>query len=704
MNLNRILGCVLLLISITSIFPAEPIIVDDNFKSLVIGKYLEYYEDKEGKLTIEDVSNPGFQSNFIESRADKLNFGYTTSSYWVKFRIQSKDSEQQELLLEYFYPLIHNIQFYTYKNHKWELKQAGDTFSFKQRDVKNRNIIFKVPLGSGEEINYYIRLQNKSAMLITFQLYTKDVFIESLNDERFVLGIYYGLILVMILYNILLYLSLRDILYIYYVLYLTSFLFYQMGLNGISFEYIWNETPYLNSSILFWVFCIFFFGTLFSQRFLNTKLNAPGLNHFFNFSLFVFPLIGVLSLNRDYQYFLSQLSAVVGLTIMPIWLINSFIIYLKGYKPARFYILAFTTIILGAILLTIRDSGYMPSNFFTEYTIQIGSALESILLSFAVADRILFMRKEQEETKNLLIQSQQESIDSQKKLIQSYARFVPEELLEFLGKDIITKVNLGDAVEKDMTVLFSDIRSFTALSESMTPTESFEFINSYLKMIAPCIRKYNGYIDKYIGDGIMALFPENPGDAIQASIEMLEELNKLNLKRIEKGRARISVGIGIHTGKQMVGIIGEEERLEGTVISDIVNTSSRLEGLTKAYACSLIVSEDVLNHCKDMEDLKFRFLDTVKVKGKNKSIRIYEILNGNSDRIIQLKLTNKSLFENAIHHYLEKDFEKALSIFQEILEKDSKDKASELYITRCNFYLKNGVSPDWDGIEKLDFK
>jgi class 3 adenylate cyclase len=151
----------------------------------------------------------------------------------------------------------------------------------------------------------------------------------------------------------------------------------------------------------------------------------------------------------------------------------------------------------------------------------------------------------------------------------------------------------------------------------------------------------------------MALFPLKPKDAILASIEMLEELNLLNKDRIKKGYTRISIGIGIHTGKQMVGVIGEEERLEGTVISDVVNTSSRLEGLTKAYACSLIVSKDVLE--SETLSISYRMLDIVKVKGKSKSVEIYEILNGNSERIINLKLKTKEDFDTALQHFQKTD-------------------------------------------------
>ncbi|MBK9500790.1 MAG: adenylate/guanylate cyclase domain-containing protein [Leptospiraceae bacterium] len=167
-------------------------------------------------------------------------------------------------------------------------------------------------------------------------------------------------------------------------------------------------------------------------------------------------------------------------------------------------------------------------------------------------------------------------------MIKSYARFVPEQLLRFLGKELITGVQLGDSINKKMAILFSDIRSFTTLSEDMSPEDNFKFLNSYLHAMGPSIRKNNGFIDKYMGDGIMAIFPEGSTDALQSAIEMLDELAEFNRTREKNGKLPIRIGIGIHVGYQMFGIIGDAERLEGTVISDAVNTASRLEGLTKS--------------------------------------------------------------------------------------------------------------------------
>ena len=205
---------------------------------------------------------------------------------------------------------------------------------------------------------------------------------------------------------------------------------------------------------------------------------------------------------------------------------------------------------------------------------------------------------------------------------QAYARFVPNECLYLLGKKHITEIEMGHNLEMNMTILFADIRSFTSISENMSPQENFDFINNYLKVMGPIIRNNNGIIDKYIGDAIMALF-SNPNDAINAGIAMLNILIEFNKTETKK----IKIGIGINTGRLMFGVIGEEHRLQCTVISDAVNLASRLEDATKTYGSPLIISQNTLDVLDNPSQYTKRFLDIIKVKGRSKAIKIYEISN-----------------------------------------------------------------------------
>jgi two-component system sensor histidine kinase ChiS len=281
---------------------------------------------------------------------------------------------------------------------------------------------------------------------------------------------------------------------------------------------------------------------------------------------------------------------------------------------------------------------------------------------------------------------------------------VPYELILYLQKESILEVQLGNQIQREMTILFSDIRSFTQLSETMTPEENFNFLNAYLKRMNPCVQYHNGFIDKYIGDGLMALFPLSPDDAIESAIEMQKEIRIYNTKRSEKNYLPIEIGIGIHTGMIMLGTIGTEDRMEGTVISDAVNLTSRIEGLTKIYGASILMSIETLFSLEDADKYLYRILDRVKVKGKTKNLTVVEILNGHSETVFDLFKATKTQFEMGVSLYLTQDFHNAVSCFLEIVNINPHDKAAELYLKRCNYYEKHGVPLDWEGVSSFDEK
>ncbi len=282
------------------------------------------------------------------------------------------------------------------------------------------------------------------------------------------------------------------------------------------------------------------------------------------------------------------------------------------------------------------------------------------------------------------------------------ARFVPRQFLEFLGKDSIADIQLGDQVQKEMTVLFNDIRDFTSISERMTPKENFNFLNNYLGYMEPVIRNNSGFVDKFIGDSIMALFPENTEDAINAAIEMRIKLTEFNHIISQFGQTPIDSGIGIHTGSLMLGIVGGEGRMEGTVISDAVNLASRLEGLTKLYGSSIIITEETLIKITDPTSYNYRFLDVVKVKGKKEAVYIFEIIDGDPENARRLKTKTKEDFNRAIQLYKNKDFHKALEFFLKVTDVNPGDQAARLYISRCEKFIELGFPDDWDGIERYN--
>ncbi|MBD1882232.1 response regulator [Coleofasciculus sp. FACHB-T130] len=284
----------------------------------------------------------------------------------------------------------------------------------------------------------------------------------------------------------------------------------------------------------------------------------------------------------------------------------------------------------------------------------------------------------------------------------AYGRFVPRQFISLLGEESIVNVKLGDQVQKDMTILFSDIRNFTSLSEAMSPKENFNFINSYLSRVSPVIRNNNGFIDKYIGDAVMALFPESAEDALRAAIEMQKQVSQYNMERRRSNLPPIAIGIGIHSGSLMLGTIGDEQRMEGTVISDAVNLASRLEDLTKAYGASIIISEKTLLGLEDPTRYNYRFLDKVHIKGRKDLSPIFEVFDGVILETLELKSKTRSSFELGIHLYYSKKYASAEEIFKNVLEQNNQDKAASLYVKRCQRLQKQGTDERWDEIESFE--
>lgn len=213
-----------------------------------------------------------------------------------------------------------------------------------------------------------------------------------------------------------------------------------------------------------------------------------------------------------------------------------------------------------------------------------------------------------------------------KKINESLERFIPREFLGFLRKDNILEVELGDWTECEMTIFFLDIRDFTSLSENMSPRDNFRFLNSFLGVFGPIIRAHGGFVDKYPGDGIMALFPERPDDALLAALEMRDRLLAYNDGRVKGGYAPIRFGIGIHTGPLMLGTIGENNRMDSTVISDTVNAASRIEGLNKKFLTDILLSGDTLGKLAEPSRFESLFAGEEMVKGKARAVQVYKLI------------------------------------------------------------------------------
>ena len=272
----------------------------------------------------------------------------------------------------------------------------------------------------------------------------------------------------------------------------------------------------------------------------------------------------------------------------------------------------------------------------------------------------------------------------------AYSRLIPRQLLTLLERDSIIDVKLGDQVERKLTIMFSDIRNFTPLSESMTPGENFEFINSYLSQMEPVIGRHGGIIDKYMGDTIMALFPQSADDAVTGSIAMLEKLIHYNAGRARAGYVPIQIGIGLNTGMVIIGTVGGTNRMDSTVVGDAVNLASRIEEATKTYHAPLLISQNTLYDLDDPSKYDIRFLDRIRVKGKTQPLSIYEIFDNDPADLRHGKRASRAKFEEAIAYYHLRKIPHAMELLTQCIKIAPKDIPAHIYMARCEEFQATG--------------
>ncbi|MBF0224386.1 MAG: adenylate/guanylate cyclase domain-containing protein [Desulfobacterales bacterium] len=278
-------------------------------------------------------------------------------------------------------------------------------------------------------------------------------------------------------------------------------------------------------------------------------------------------------------------------------------------------------------------------------------------------------------------------------------------------RDYLLKGNIELGGEnKEATILFSDIRGFTNISEKMKPEKVVDLLNRFFEKMSLCITKENGLVNKFIGDALLAVFgvpidlEKHPDAALKSAIRMKKVMDGLNIELVKQGLPTIEAGIGIHTGSVLAGNIGSSSRMEYTVIGDTVNLSSRLEGLTRIYGVSVLISENTFVFLEDPSKYSIRRLDRVLVKGKSEAIWIFEVFDSDPPEIRKLKTETLTTFETGLMLYSEQNFEKSIQIFQNCLSINPKDNVAKIYLARCQEFLIKKGNINWDGITKLDVK
>ncbi|MEZ4411323.1 MAG: adenylate/guanylate cyclase domain-containing protein, partial [Polyangiales bacterium] len=288
-------------------------------------------------------------------------------------------------------------------------------------------------------------------------------------------------------------------------------------------------------------------------------------------------------------------------------------------------------------------------------------------------------------------------------LTEANLRFVPGEFINALGHHDIDEVALGDTVQKEMTVLFSDMREFTRHVEGMSPVENIAFINEYLAQLEPAVIAHGGFVDSYIGDAVMALFEGSCAEAVAAGVAMQRSLAPLNERRRARGRRPITMGVGLNTGELTLGTIGGPRRIKCGVIGDAVNLAARIESLTKSYGAAVLVGEATL---AKVEPGRFsvREVDRVRVVGRLAPVTMYEVLDALPDARREAIERTLGDWREAVEAYREGRLEEALAGFGRCRAAVPDDPVIRLRHQRCERYLKARPKGEWSEVEELTHK
>ncbi|HIK12130.1 MAG TPA: GAF domain-containing protein [Oscillatoriaceae cyanobacterium M33_DOE_052] len=302
-----------------------------------------------------------------------------------------------------------------------------------------------------------------------------------------------------------------------------------------------------------------------------------------------------------------------------------------------------------------------------------------------------------------------DDISDEKRLKSTMYRYMTQEVAEALLAS--GETGLGGK-KKDVSVLFSDIRSYTTLTEKLSAEEVVDMLNEYFERMVDAVFKYKGTLDKYIGDALMAVFgsplplADHEWCSVQTAVDMRLRLAQFNAERKAAGKMQISIGIGIHADEVVSGNIGSSKRMELTSIGDGVNLASRLEGTSKMYGTDIVISQKTYEKCQDK--IWARELDFITVKGKSEPVKIYELVGLRSGPL-GADLTQKQHdlighYHQGRNYYLKRQFAGALREFGQVLELDPKNKGASLHMERCQHFLVSPPGDDWNGVEKLTEK
>jgi class 3 adenylate cyclase len=628
------------------------------------------------------------------------------STMWLRFALRPHAEDGQTLLQTG--PAVLSIDVTDASGRVRRGGYAGGRLPFADRAPPLVRPTVSLPPDAATGATLYARIESESDLPALRLTTLEDADIDQ-RDDLTTRAFFVGLIFAFGLANLLTGLRLRD----------RSLLLYA----GLAFSgAAWFSTQGLLTSVYLWpnhwisfqgghriaVDAYAIFLVLFTRRFLDLPKVARAWDRaliamlvFYLASGWIgdlFPALRIATLSGE---------EVALLVLVLLVFVTGLTRYRAGSPGAGYIAVASGGQVVGWTLSVLSEFDIIP---LVGRPIMTATAWESLVLALALADRILRANRERDREKDARLRAQADALEAEReanRTLQAYneafARFVPREFLEYLERESILHVRLGDQVERSMVVLFSDIRSFTSISETLGAQATFNYLNDYLQVAGPLVREHGGFIDKYIGDAIMALFPRGADDALAAAIALQRAVDVFNERAHPSGAPPVAVGVGLHAGTLMLGTIGEERRLETTVIADAVNVASRVEGLTKVYGARILLTGALRDALARPDAFGLRLLGSVAAKGKREGVPLYECFDADEPALANGKRSSLGAFADAAGAYARGDFAAAAAAFGALAQRYPDDAAVAHYRDRARLLESAGVT-NWDGVDRMEVK
>jgi serine phosphatase RsbU (regulator of sigma subunit) len=373
------------------VFAQEPVVIDDTLTSREFGRNLEYVEDKDKKLTIEDIVRKPLK--WAPSNSTAISLGFTKSAYWFRFLVINRRTKDNTCYLEIDYPKLDSIILYIpEKNGGFTDKKMGAGFPFYQREIVDRNFMFLLNQGPGQH-TYYLRVETTGSLNFKPLLWSSYAFQKRSHVELPLFWIYYGMMMIMVIYNLFIFLSVRNISYIYYSAFISAFIFIELILNGFAFQYLWpNSMWWSRNSLPFFIAVSFVFASLFIRTHLEIPEKFPLINRALIFGTVAPNAIAALfSLLSTYRIGIILTAMLAIYTAVILYVLVSYVLF-RGSRPARYILLAFTLNVFGIVVFVLKSFGILPANLLTNWSLQVGYTMVVIFFSFSLADQINVMK------------------------------------------------------------------------------------------------------------------------------------------------------------------------------------------------------------------------------------------------------------------------------------------------------------------------